>query len=351
VIDLDDPAALSAADPAGMLETAGQLPAQCRTGYEIGRAVRFDVPATVRAVVFCGMGGSGVAGDVVRTTYAERLGVPVLSVRGPELPAFCDDATLVVASSYSGGTAETLEAFDAAARRGCRLVAIAAGGALTERATRAGAPVVRVPGGLMPRAAFGFLVLSAVGVVESAGLLPALGAEVAAATGELDAVVETLVGSVPVAVNEAKRVAVAIGSRFPVVWGEDGIASAAAARWKTQMNENAKVPATSSALPELDHNEVVGWAERTGERFAVVALRHEGERDDDAARFAPSLEIASDAGARTEEVWARGSSALSRLLSLVAIGDHASIYLAMVRGVDPTPIDAIVRLKQALADA
>jgi glucose/mannose-6-phosphate isomerase len=117
------------------------------------------------------------------------------------------------------------------------------------------------------------------------------------------------------------------------------------------MNENAKVPSVASALPELDHNEVVGWADGTGERFAVVALRHEGERADDAARFAPSLGIASDAGAHTEEVWARGSSPLARLLSLVAIGDHASVYLAALRGMDPTPIDAIVRLKQALAEA
>jgi glucose/mannose-6-phosphate isomerase len=350
VIDLDDPAALSAADPAGMLDTAGELAAQCRVGYEVGRAVEVVPPAGTRAIVFCGMGGSGVAGDVLRTVYSERLEVPVVSLRGGALPAFCDEAALVIASSYSGGTAETLESFDAAVERGCRVVAVASGGTLAGRAAQAGAPVARVPAGLMPRAAFGFLVLAAVGVVESAGLLSALAPEVAAATDELDGVIETLVGSVPVAVNEAKRVALAIGSRFPVVWGEDGIASAAAVRWKTQMNENAKVPATASALPELDHNEVVGWADRVGERFAVVALRHEGERADDATRFGPSLAIASDAGAHTEEVWARGSSPLSRLLSLVTIGDHASTYLAMIRGVDPTPIDAIVRLKNALAE-
>jgi glucose/mannose-6-phosphate isomerase len=350
VIDLDDAAALSAADPAGMLGAVAQLSAHCRAGYEAGRAAGVGA-ASPAALVFCGMGGSGVAGDVVRSVYGDRLGVPVVIVRGGELPAFCGRDTFVVASSYSGGTAETVDAFDEAVRRGCSVVAVASGGPLAERALDRSVALARVPGGMMPRAAFGFLTLAAIGVLERAGLLPALADEVRRATDELDTVLETLAPSVPLAVNEAKRIASEIGARVPAVWGEEGLAAAAAVRWKNQMNENAKTPALASALPELDHNEVVGWSEGAGERFAVIALRHEGERPDDAARFEPSLEIAAAAGARTVEVWARGSSPLSRLLSLVAIGDHASTYLAAMRGVDPTPIDAIVRLKQALADA
>jgi glucose/mannose-6-phosphate isomerase len=350
VIDLDDVAALSAADPAGMLRTVGELSSQCRSGFEAGRSA--DVPRVVpSALVFCGMGGSGVAGDVVRAVYGERLSVPVVIVRGGQLPAFCGPDALVVASSYSGGTAETLEAFDEAVRRRCAVVAVTSDGVLLQRASEAHAAVARVPGGLMPRAAFGFLTLAAVGVLERAGLLPPLGDEVGSAADELDTVLTTLAPSIPAAVNESKRVAAEIGARVPVVWGEEGIGAVAAGRWKNQMNENAKTPAMASALPELDHNEVVGWSEGTGDRFAVVALRHEGELADDVARFAPSLEIAASAGAHTCEVWARGSTPLSRLLSLVAIGDHASTYLAALRGVDPTPIDAIVWLKQALADA
>jgi glucose/mannose-6-phosphate isomerase len=350
VIDLDDVAALSAADPAGMLRTVGELSSQCRTGFDAGRNA--DIGATAPSVlVFCGMGGSGVGGDVVRSVFGDRLGVPVVVVRGGELPAFCGPDALVLASSYSGGTAETLEAFGAALARGCSVAAVTSDGPLLERASEANAAVARVPGGLMPRAAFGFLVLAAVGVLQRAGVLPPLDDEVRAATEELDTVLATLVPSVPAAVNESKRIAARVGTRIPVVWGEEGLAATAATRWKNQMNENAKTPALASALPELDHNEVVGWSPGSGDRFAVIALRHEGERADDAARFSPSLEIAASAGADTCEVWARGSSALSRLLSLVAIGDHASTYLAAVRGVDPTPIDAIVRLKQALADA
>jgi glucose/mannose-6-phosphate isomerase len=350
VIDLDDVAALSAADPAGMLRTVGQLSSQCRVGFDAGHDAD---PGRVApsVLVFCGMGGSGVAGDVVRAVYGKRLHVPVVIVRGAELPAFCGPDALVIASSYSGGTAETLEAFDDAVRRGCSVVAVTSGGALMERASAADASVARMPGGLMPRAAFGLLVLAAIGVLDRARVLEAAEDEVQAAIAELDTVLQTLAPAVPSAVNEAKRMAIEIGERIPVVWGEEGIGATAAVRWKNQMNENAKTPAMASALPELDHNEVVGWSGRAGDAFAVVALRHEGERADDAARFAPSLEIAASSGAHTCEVWARGSSPLARLLSLVAIGDHASTYLAALRGVDPTPIDAIVRLKQALADA
>jgi len=349
VIDLDDEGAVAAADRGRMLGAVAELADQCRAGYATGRAAIAAGPTT--ALVFAGMGGSGVAGDVVRAVFGDRLCVPVVVVRAAELPAFCGPGTLVLASSYSGRTAETLEAFDDAVRRGAAVATITSGGALVERADDAGAAVARIPSGLMPRAAFGLLVFAAIGIVEAAGLLGSVADEVAAACGELDGVTATLGPAVPASVNEAKRVAAAIGERMPVVWGEEGVASTAAARWRTQMNENAKVPAMSSALPELDHNEVVGWFGRTGERFAVVALRHEGERPEDAARFAPSLEIAADSRAATLQVWARGSSPLSRLLSLVAIGDHASVYLAALRGVDPTPIDAIVRLKRALADA
>lgn len=351
MIDLDDASALSAADPGGMLPAVGDLASQCRDGYESGLSVDRSFAQRPAAIVCCGMGGSGVAGDVLRSVFADRLRAPVVVVRGAHLPAFCGPDTLVIASSYSGATAETLAALDEAIGRSCRVLAIGSGGPLTERAEDVGAGVVVVSGGLMPRAAFGLLVFAAVGVLQRVGLLPDVRDEVTSATSALDGVAATLGASVPTAVNEAKRVAIDIGSRIPVVWGEEGLAATAAGRWKAQMNENAKVPAMSSALPELDHNEVVGWADGAGEPFAVVALRHDGERRDDAARFPPSLEIAAASGARTREVWARGEGGLSRFLSLVAIGDHASIYLAALRGVDPTPVDAIARLKRALADA
>jgi glucose/mannose-6-phosphate isomerase len=133
-----------------------------------------------------------------------------------------------------------------------------------------------------------------------------------------------------------------------VIWGAEGIGAVAAARWKTQCNENGKVPAWWASMSELDHNEVVGWTEPFGRAHSVVALRHEAEDPEIAARFPLSLRIATDAGADTHEVWATGRSALARLISLVALGDFASAYLAIRKGVDPTPVVVIERLKAAL---
>jgi glucose/mannose-6-phosphate isomerase len=180
-------------------------------------------------------------------------------------------------------------------------------------------------------------------------LLPPLADDVEESVEVLTDLMGTLGAGMPIERNPAKRLAAAVGDRFPVVWGAEGIGSVAAARWRTQFNENAKVPSFSSALPELDHNEVVGWSPGSGAGFFLVALRHDGERADAALRFPISIEIAESAGMRAEEVRAVGRAPLTRMMSLLATGDFTSIYLGLLRDEDPTPIDAIVRLKRALA--
>ncbi len=347
--DLDDPAGIRSRDPAGMLAAIASLADQCRRGYAAGVAAT-GLPdlVDIRGVVFCGMGGSAVAGDVLRSVFRDRLGVPVEVSRAAEVPAHAGPHALVLASSYSGNTSETLAAFEEATRRGCRAIVITSGGAIADRAAEHGVPVVRVPGGFQPRAALGWLAFAAMGALEAAGLLPPLADDVAEAAGEVDARAAACGPDVPVADNEAKRLADAIGDRVPVVWGAEGIGAVAAARWKTQFNENGKMPAWWASMSELDHNEVVGWTRPFGERHAVVALRHEGEDPEMAARFPLSLQIAADAGARTDEVWATGRSALARLLSLIALGDHTTAYASIRRGVDPTPVEVIQRLKAAL---
>jgi glucose/mannose-6-phosphate isomerase len=352
VIDLDDGPSLRAGDPGGMLSTVAAFPEHCREGYRLGKeAAPLPDVLDVRSIAFCGMGGSAVAGDVIRALYADRLPVPVVVVRSSELPEFCGPHSLVVASSYSGGTAEALACFDEAVKRGCRVIAISSGGELTARAEELGLARVGLPAGFMPRAALGYILLGALGALEVVGFLPPLGADVEAASAELTALASTYAPSVPTSANQAKHLARAIQDRTPVVWGGEGIGSVAAGRWKTQFNENAKVPAWASSVPELDHNEVVGWSQGMGSPYFLLALRHEGEPPDVAARFPPSLDLAREAGAVAEEVWASGGSPLSRFLSLSLIGDFTTSYLGIARGVDPTPIEAIARLKQALAEA
>jgi glucose/mannose-6-phosphate isomerase len=347
---LDDERALRDGDPSGMLAAVAGLPDQCRQGYELGLAAP-DLPSAegLENVAFCGMGGSAVAGDVLRVLAAGRLGMPVHVVRTPELPEWCQPHTLVVVSSYSGDTAEALACFEEAIRRGCRVVGVTSGGEVGRRVEELALGRVLVPGGLQPRAALGLLTAGTLGALEAVGLLPSLHGDVEECVQELTVLADQMAPGLPTSVNLAKQVAEAVGERVPVIWGAEGIGAVAAARWKTQMNENAKVPAFAAALPELDHNEVVGWSKDRGHGFALVVLRHEGEHPEFAARFAFSVPIAEDAGVRALEVWGRGRSALARLFTLVIVGDFASTYLGLSHGVDPWPVEAITRLKAALA--
>jgi len=350
VIDLDDAASVRAADPGGMLEAVAKLPKDCAAGYARGIEVDgLPTPDGVTSVTVCGMGGSAVSGDVMRALFRERLAIPVEVVRSPVLPEYCGPHTLVICSSYSGDTAEALACFEEARSRGCRILPITSGGALGERAVEAGLAVVAVPGELPPRAALGHLAFGMLGALERTGLLPSLSSQVAECVRTLEELASHLGPDVRVPQNGAKELALRIQGCVPVVWGAEGLGSVAAARWKTQLNENAKTPAFWSSMPELDHNEVVGWTSGTGDGFHVVALRHQDEHPDVAARFGLSLEIAGEAGANTSEVRAVGLSPLSRLLSLVVHGDFMSVYLALARGVDPTPVEAIDRLKRSLA--
>ena len=348
-VDLNDVEALRALDAGDMLGAVASLPRHARDGYAAAMSTdRLPLADGVTGVAFCGMGGSAIAGDVLRATYGDRLTVPVEVTRSPVLPAWVGPHSLVICSSYSGGTAETLSCYEEAHARGARIVPITSGGTLAARAEDSGLTVVRVPGGYLPRAALGYLAFALLGTMQQVGLLPALTDDVHDAIGVMEPLVDALGPEMPLERNEAKALALRIGRRQPVIWGADGVGAAAASRWKAQMNENGKVPAWAASLPELDHNEVVGWSEQRGEGSFVIALRDEHEHPDVSVRFPISLEIAREAGAVTEEVWATGRDRLARFCSLAIMGDYSSCYVGLAHGADPSPIEAIVRLKRFL---
>jgi glucose/mannose-6-phosphate isomerase len=352
VTDLNDVDALRALDAGDMLGAVASLPRHARDGYEAALATDGLPQADgVTGITFCGMGGSAIAGDVLRATYGDRLTLPVEVNRSPVLPAWVGPHSLVICSSYSGSTAETLACFDEARVRGARIVPITSGGTLGERAAELGMAAIRIPGGYLPRAALGYLAFALLGAIEAVGLLPRLADDVHDAIALMEPLAGKLGPDVPSERNEAKSLAMRIGDRQPVIWGADGVGSAAAARWKAQMNENGKVPAWAASLPELDHNEVVGWSGERGRGSFIVALRDEAEHPDVSVRFPISLEIAHDAGAGNEQVWATGRNRLARFCSLAVMGDYTSCYVGLLHGFDPSPIDAIVRLKTFLEEA
>jgi glucose/mannose-6-phosphate isomerase len=295
------------------------------------------------------MGGSAAAGDLVAAAYAAEAPVSLSVRRGYTLPAWVGRDTLVICLSYSGDTEETLAAHDEAAARGSRIVTISAGGQLASRAAQGGAAHLAVaPGAPKPRAALGSLTGAAVGALVAAGVLEESSEEIeetaaALPTDRLDAGIVT--GG-----NRAKQIAGFVGSRIPVVWGSEGVSWPAAWRWKCAFNENAKIPAFASSLPELNHHEVVGWTKGHTDAFCLVVLREPGEHPTVQARLDATLPEIRDADVEVLEIRSEGgSSPLARGLELMLVGDLASAYHAIGRGIDPAPIEAIARVKARLS--
>ncbi|HEX6209031.1 MAG TPA: SIS domain-containing protein [Actinomycetota bacterium] len=341
-----DPSTVAAGDPSGMLEAFLRLPEQLVVGYEAGRSAGL-APAEPRSLIICGMGGSAAGGDVVASAFADRLRPPVASVRGYSVPAWCGPEDLVLCLSFSGGTEETVACLEEARRRGSTVTAVASGGRLIELA---GEGAVTIPAAApMPRAGLSLLAGGALGALVAMGLLPDVDAEVKEAASSLAELSEELAPGRDR--NEAMEVARAVGSQHvPVIWGSEGLAEPAAFRWKAAFHENAKIPALSSALPELDHHEIAGWSEGRGHGFLVIALRHPGEHGSVGPRLEATFEAIEESGIGWREAHARGRGPLAHSLSLILLGDVASVYHALARGVDPGPIEAIDRLKRRLAE-
>jgi len=293
-------------------------------------------------LLVCGMGGSAVGGDLAAAALGERLQRPLLTVRGYGLPSWVTAEWAVLCSSYSGETEETLSCFDAAVAQGARRVVASTGGALVERARAGGDPVIGLPGLLpAPRVAVAYMLVSALEVAAAVGAAPRIGDEIEAAAAFLEAEREDLR-------HRAAEVAAALGDRVAVVYGA-GPTAAAARRWKTQVNENAKLPAFCAELPEADHNEICSWEGVDGIPLAAVLLEDRDQHPREQLRF--ELTAAEIARGETPviRIEAAGESRSERLLWTLMLGDLVSLELAAERGVDPLPIEAIERLKSALA--
>jgi len=346
---LDDVAGMRALDPKGMLRVLGSFPDQLKHATALAQAVPLP-PANPLNVVVCGMGGSGISGELLRDWARDRMDVPVDVVNDYHLPAYCGNRTLVIVESYSGNTEETLACFEDAVVRGCPTVAVASGGELARRAVEEGVPLVRIPADLpVPRAATPYLFVPLLVGVEQLGLAFASD-ELGEAQGVLAEMVPLLAPETPTQENVAKQLAHAIHQTIPVVYGQ-GVLRAVARRWRTQLNENAKVLARDDVFPECDHNDFPAWGgSDTAQLFSAVVLRDPMEPPELADRIELTREMAFRHARVVAEVCARGDGALARMLSTLVVGDYTSLYLAFLRGIDPAPIEMIEDLKRALKE-
>jgi len=339
-------------DSLGMLGVTLGLPEQVAQAADAGRGLSgLPRKELVENVVVLGMGGSGVAGDLLLAVAAPFMAVPVVVVKGYTPPAFVGEGTLVFAVSFSGDTEETLEAASESAVQGATVVAVTGGGELARRAQGWGAPVVPVPQDIpQPRAAFGAMAIPPLVVLEEIGLFPGASQWIGLAVDQLRRRRDQLVSSV----NPARELARRIGRTVPLVYSSGAVGSAAAMRWKNQFNENAKVPSFWAVHPELCHNEVCGWGQHgdvTRQIITVVNLRTDSEHPQVMRRFELVDEVVREVVASVEEVVAQGEGDLAQLMDLVLFGDVVSLYLAAQEGVDPGPVPVLAELKSRLGGA
>lgn len=348
---LDDQARLQKADPSDMLGAVESLPEQCRNAVAIARSAELPSWSDFDHVVVLGMGGSAIGGDFVRALLEPSLQVPMAVNRDYSIPGYVGSRSLVIASSYSGGTEETLAAHELASQRGARVLAITTGGELAQRAEAAGQPVVRIPGGLQPRAAVGYALFPLLIALSRLGLFTEPQSAIDEAIAVLAAQRDRFQRAVPAARNPAKSLAAELMGRAPLVLGGGGWKGVVAYRWKCQFNENAKSLAFSNQFPELNHNETCGWEAPEGltSRVAAILLRDRSDDQRMQTRVDVTKAIVAERAATVAELWAEGESDLARMVSLIYPGDFASAYLALLYGIDPTPVRMIDRLKAELA--
>jgi len=371
---LDTAARLAAADPADMLRqvasSAAQVRSAVRATQEADLAEITDA-GRPRAIVVTGMGGSGVAGDVLAAVCGPACPAQVLPVHDYQLPAWVGATDLVIAVSCSGGTEETISAATEAVRRGCRLIGVGgAGSPLAMIAQQARAPFIGVPSAGMPRSTLWGLSMPLVVIASRLGLLEAGADDYESAAAELERISHLCRPGSESFVNPAKSLALELAGTLPMIWGNSPLAGVAAYRFGTQLSENAKYPAVVGVLPEANHNQVVTFdgpfaagpggiggvlgLDEPGEDgpavpLRLVLLRDSREHPQVARRREESARLAGERGIRVTELAAADGGPLERLASLVQLIDYATVYLAIALGIDPGPIAAIQELKARIA--
>ena len=368
---LDDLALLEAADPGGVLRQVASAAAQVRTSArataetDLGPVISAGRP---RSIVVTGMGGSGVAGDVLSAVCGPGSASPVVAQHGYQLPGWVGAADLVVAVSCSGTTEETLSAAEEAVRRGCPLLAVGgAGSPLAQIAEQARAPFIPVEPVGMPRFTLWGLAVPLMIIADRLGVadIPAAGLEAAAA--DLERVSHLCRPDSESFVNPAKTLALELAGTLPMIWGSSPLTGVAATRFACQLNENAKYPAVTGVLPEANHNQVVvfdgpfaPWPAggqvvldeekdpRPPVPLRLIILRDRQEHPQVARRREVSAELAEQRGVELSELAADGDTPLQRLASLIQLIDYATVYLGIAIGVDPGPIAVIGELKERI---
>ncbi|MBI3953496.1 MAG: bifunctional phosphoglucose/phosphomannose isomerase [Chloroflexi bacterium] len=349
-MDLDRPEVYERLDPSGMRRLLRRFPHLCREGWRVGReTVLPEGMRRVERVLVAGMGGSAIAGEMLRALLLSQIERPIAVWRDYGLPPAVSSDTLVIVSSYSGNTGEALSSFAAARERGLPTLVLTGGGELREEAASHGVPVLPIDVKSQPRATVGYSLCALLGLLQTAGLV---GDQTAAMTESIDqllAQVNDLDENAALADNPAKELAQELQGKVPVIYG-GGFLAPVARRWKNQFNENSKAWAFFEELPEARHNAVAGFNFPPGsdEGLYVILLYSPLLAEQTRKSLAVIAELLDRTGVEHKTVSGRGQGDLAQQLTASLYGDYVSYYLALLYETDPTPIANIEHLKARL---
>jgi glucose/mannose-6-phosphate isomerase len=342
---LDDTSKINEIDKSNMLKFCVDVAKHYREAAQTAEKISLcDV--TPENIIVAGMGGSAIGGELLKDWACDKAQVPIEVSRGYSLPAYADERTLVLVMSYSGETEESLSSFLDAVKRRCTIFCVSSGGSLLEFAKKLRVPYLPVTSGIPPRAALPYMFVPLLKALEKTGVFSGVSEELSEATKILESISSENEPNKPVKDNFSKMLASGINGSVPVVYGF-GIYRSVAQRFKQQFNENSKIPSKWEFFSELNHNEIVGW-EKAGELarfFSTIFIRDKNETNEIRSRIETTKTL-MPSDSKMFEVWSQGKSSLARMLSTVCIGDFTSVYLAVLRGVDPTPVENITVLKE-----
>lgn len=346
--DLDD---FKRLDPENMLAHIDSLPDQLESAWKLGTSLPLPAWKSIRQVIIAGMGGSAIGGDLAAAYVEPDCRVPVVVQRCYDLPGWAGGSdTLLIASSHSGNTEETLSAFSQARSRGCRILAICTGGALAEQSRAAEVPLWFFQHQGQPRTAVGYSFALILAALTRMDLVPDPAAELEDALSVMRTQQESIRADVPDVRNSAKRMAGQLVNRWVAIAGAQHLAPVAR-RWKGQVSEVAKAWAQFEELPEMDHNSLAGTQQPAARlsNLAAIFLRAPSLHPRNLLRTNLTKQAFMLQGIGTDFIDAQGTSRLAHQWSLLHYGDYVSYYLAMAYGVDPTPIETIENFKQEMA--
>ncbi|MDR2204245.1 MAG: bifunctional phosphoglucose/phosphomannose isomerase [Nitrososphaerota archaeon] len=346
---LENPEEMRQIDRADMLEFCLNMSKHYRAAANLATGIVVTGNIKPRNIIITGMGGSAIGGELLKDWAKNKVQVPIEVNREYHLPAYANEKTLVLVTSYTGDTEETLSALLCAIKSKCMIYCITSGGTLMKIAHQLNIPYLQVPSGMPPRAALPYMLIPLLFFFEKIGLVSEVFKELNEALPIIEEIEKQNAVDTPVKDSLIKTLAVNLEGFIPVIYGF-GVYSGVARRFKQQINENAKVMSKWDNLPELDHNEIVGYekVEKHKERFATIFIRDKDEPIEIRSRIEITKSLMKKSEVGIYEVWGQGKSDLAKILSVIAVADFLSIYLAILRGVDSTPVQTIDKLKEAL---